>query len=140
MAHELRLVDGDVLDADGVLVGAHVDHAVDHDEGVAMRQQPQDFTDVDGAKRVAHSSPLFGFAGVARHAAQPSDAAQPVARRLRRPAVVAGAGGNIGDDAGARGKHGAVADGEMVGDAHLPAHHDVIPHLARCRICRFARR
>ena len=73
----------------------------------------------------------FRLAGAAaRHAAHPADAAQPFARRLRRPAIVARAGGNIGDDSGACAQHGLGADGQMVGEADLPAHHDVIPHIA----------
>ena len=38
MTEKLRLVERDILDADTVLVAAHVDNAVDHEEGIAMRQ------------------------------------------------------------------------------------------------------
>src|SRR5208282_1194574 len=70
MAEELRLVDRDVLDSDAMFVAAHVDDAVDHDEGVAMRQQPQD---------VAYAGDAEGF-GI--HV--PSPSALPPRRTRRR--------------------------------------------------------
>ena len=42
MAEELRFVEGHVLDADRVLVAAHVDDAIDHEERIAMRQRLED--------------------------------------------------------------------------------------------------
>ena len=39
MALEERFVDGNVLDGDDTLAGLQLDHAVDQEEGVAMRQQ-----------------------------------------------------------------------------------------------------
>ncbi len=47
MAHELRFVDRDVLDADGTFVAIDIYNAVDHDKRIAMRQQPQDIADLD---------------------------------------------------------------------------------------------
>src|SRR5271156_2843574 len=50
MAEEMRLVEGDILDADAMLVAAHVDDTVDHEKRVAVRQQPQDFADIGDAE------------------------------------------------------------------------------------------
>src|SRR6202043_1161651 len=71
----------------------------------------------------------FRLAGAAHHAAKECDAAQPFLPRLCRIADDARLGGNIRYDSGAASKHGTVADREMVADAHLPAHHDVIPDI-----------
>src|SRR5215204_727655 len=46
MTHELRLVDGDVLDADTALVAANLDDPVYQQERVAMREQIHDLLDV----------------------------------------------------------------------------------------------
>ena len=51
VALEERLVDGDVLDADAALVAVHVVDAVEHQEGIAVRQQLEDADDVRGGQR-----------------------------------------------------------------------------------------
>ena len=51
MAHELRLVDGDVLDADAVFVAARLDDAVDEQERIAMRKHLQEALDVETFNR-----------------------------------------------------------------------------------------
>ena len=48
---ELRLVEGDVLDADRRLVAVDLDDAVDHQERIAVRQQLQDLLDVGRLER-----------------------------------------------------------------------------------------
>ena len=60
MAEELRLVGGDVLDADAVLVAADFDDAVDQQERIAVRKRGEDFANPYGLKRLAAhvSSPL----------------------------------------------------------------------------------
>ena len=60
MTEKLRLVDGDVLDADAAFVAADVDNAVNHDERIAMRQQPQNLADLDGFNAFAVHRPLPG--------------------------------------------------------------------------------
>src|SRR5580704_10380055 len=47
MAHELGLVDRNVLDADGALIAINIHNAIDHDERIAMRKQPQDLANLD---------------------------------------------------------------------------------------------
>src|SRR5215469_5271648 len=46
VAGELRLVGGDVFDGDDALLALHLDHAVDEQEGVAVREDGHDFDDV----------------------------------------------------------------------------------------------
>ena len=46
MSLKIGLADADVLDADGALVGIHLDDAVDHQEGVAMRDHLHDPDDI----------------------------------------------------------------------------------------------
>ena len=53
MAEELRLVGGDVLDADAVFVAADFDDAVDQQERIAVRKRGEDFANPDGLKRLA---------------------------------------------------------------------------------------
>ena len=47
MAHEARLVHGDVLDGDAALLAVHRFHAVDEQEWITVRQQLQNAVDVD---------------------------------------------------------------------------------------------
>ena len=51
MARELRLVEGDVLDADAGLVAVDLDDLVDQEEGIAVRQELQNLHDIGGLKR-----------------------------------------------------------------------------------------
>ena len=53
VAHELRLVGGDVLDADAGFVAVDLDDAVDHQERIAVRQQLQQRLDIGCAQLVA---------------------------------------------------------------------------------------
>ena len=46
MPLEIRLVEGHVLDPDSRLVTLELDHAIHHEEWIAMRQEVQDITDV----------------------------------------------------------------------------------------------
>ena len=62
MAEELRFVGGNVLDADRVVVAAHLDDAIDHEERIAMRQQPQDVVNAGSAEALAgHASSPSGL-------------------------------------------------------------------------------
>src|SRR6185295_9144478 len=54
---ELRLVAGDVLDADRELVAAHLHDAIDHQERIAVRQGRKNFEDAGSVEGGAHSSP-----------------------------------------------------------------------------------
>src|SRR5205807_7146521 len=57
MPEELRLVHGDILDADRGVVTAHFDDAVDHEKWIAMRQCFEDRRDVgrlEGRRRLTH--------------------------------------------------------------------------------------
>jgi hypothetical protein len=56
MPLEERLVDGHALDADGALVAIHVDDAVDHQEGIAMRQELHHPRDVSRAELLRGTS------------------------------------------------------------------------------------
>jgi hypothetical protein len=51
MAHEMRLVDSDILDADAELIAPNVAYPVDHQERIAVRQRPHDFAYVGRFKR-----------------------------------------------------------------------------------------
>ena len=51
MTLEERLVDGDILDADGATVGDDVDHPIDQQEGIAVRDHLHDPLHVDGVHR-----------------------------------------------------------------------------------------
>src|SRR6202035_1870783 len=62
-----------------------------------------------------------------------ADAAQPLACRPSRKAVVAGAGRHVADHAGAGADHGAIADGDVVGNAGLSGHHHIIPDFDTAR-------
>ena len=78
MPEKLRLVDGHVLDADARLVAADVDDAVDHQERIAVRQQPQDRgMSADSRRRrlasmraILTPSPLDAGASAVRRAAR----------------------------------------------------------------------
>ena len=54
----MRLVEGDVLDADGGIVAVDVDDAVDQQERVAMRQKPVDAVNVEAVIGVSASSAI----------------------------------------------------------------------------------
>src|SRR6476659_879988 len=57
MPEELRLVHGDILDADRGVVTAHFDDAVDHEKWIAMRQCFEDRRDIgrlEGRRRLTH--------------------------------------------------------------------------------------
>jgi len=56
MPEKLRLVERDVFDSDAVFLAADVDDAIDHDEGIAMRQKPQRF---HGCRRLPLSRRSF---------------------------------------------------------------------------------
>src|SRR6266568_3236578 len=57
MTEEMRFVEGDIFNADAMVLAADVDDAIDHDKGIAVRQQPQDLMDVGDLKGLAaHSS------------------------------------------------------------------------------------
>ena len=64
MTLELRLVEGDVLDADARHVVPRLDDPVDQKKGIAMRQGFQEVLNIQGAHRwfdnLIHGS-LFGF-------------------------------------------------------------------------------
>src|SRR6185312_757391 len=60
VAEKLRLVDGDVLDADAGVVAADVDDAIDHDERVTVRQEPQDLADLGGLDRLRTRGRVHG--------------------------------------------------------------------------------
>src|SRR5262249_59886495 len=47
MTEEARLVEGDVLDADTAKVRADIDHPINQQHGIAMRQRLQDVLDID---------------------------------------------------------------------------------------------
>ena len=47
MALEIRLVDGDVLDAGARLLAIHVDDPVDQQEGIAVRQDLLNLRDIE---------------------------------------------------------------------------------------------
>src|SRR5215472_2184440 len=71
MPGELRFVDGDVLDADAAVVGPDVDHPVDQQHGVAMRESLEDVIDIHDRKPdrclLHHSCPSpFGSAAFSR--------------------------------------------------------------------------
>ena len=52
-----RLVHRQVLDADAMLVAAHVDDAVEEQKRIPVRQQPEDFCNIRDTKSfVAHHS------------------------------------------------------------------------------------
>jgi hypothetical protein len=56
---KLRLVHGQVLDADAMILAADVDHTVDQQKRMAVRQQPEDFRNIRDIKSfVAHHSSL----------------------------------------------------------------------------------
>ena len=89
MAEELRLVGGDVLDADAVFVAADLDDAVDQQERIAVRQRGEDFANPDGLKRLAaHAlvSPAAGAAINRRRGRSPSASASLSARHGPRAA------------------------------------------------------
>src|SRR5215470_14767465 len=53
----MRLIERHVFDSDAVILAANIDDAIDHEKGVAMRQQPQNFADIGDLDRLAaHSS------------------------------------------------------------------------------------
>src|SRR5215472_12680509 len=53
----MRLVERHVFDSDAVILAVNIDDAIDHEKGVAMWQQPQDFADIGDLDRLAaHSS------------------------------------------------------------------------------------
>src|SRR4029079_8849508 len=63
MSLELRLVERDVLDADGEFVAADLRDTVDHQEWIAMRQRLQDLRDchrLNGFRLVHRASPPSG--------------------------------------------------------------------------------
>src|SRR5829696_570680 len=61
MTHEMRLVDGDVLDADTALVAANLDDPIYQQERVAVREQIHDLQDVRRSQlslcHASHSPP-----------------------------------------------------------------------------------
>ena len=56
MTLEIRLVGGDVLDADGRAVAVHVDDAVDQEKRIAMRQKLEDVGDLRRPELRFHSA------------------------------------------------------------------------------------
>src|SRR5262249_48330251 len=56
VAEKMRLVERHVFDSDAVILAANIDDAIDHDKGIAMRQQPQDFADIGDLDRLAAPS------------------------------------------------------------------------------------
>src|SRR5690606_8766602 len=73
MAGELGFIDGDVLDPDGALACLEIDHAVDQQHRIAMRDHFHDAKDVDRSD--AHSRLAL------THCPRPSSA--PAAARWR---------------------------------------------------------
>jgi hypothetical protein len=49
MSGEVRLIDGDVFDAGALAVAEAIDDAVNHEEGVAVREDFQDLIDIEDA-------------------------------------------------------------------------------------------
>jgi hypothetical protein len=80
MAGELRLVEGDVLDADAGIVAVDLDDPVDQEERVAVRQQFENPHDVGALKRggrFGHDLKLRMLLGVAAgYEATPSSLAE----------------------------------------------------------------
>src|SRR6516164_9078067 len=113
----MRLVERHVFDSDAVILAANIDDAIDHEKGVAMRQQPQDFADIGDLDRLAaHSS-----------------ASLPLDHRLSRKSRPAPPRRNMRHHAGARTEHGTFTDRHMIGNTDLPAQHGVIPYRYTAR-------
>jgi hypothetical protein len=74
VAKELRLVGGDVLDADTMFVAADFNDAVDQQKGIAVRKRGEDFANP------------YGFNGFSAHISSPpsSDRKTPLANPARR--------------------------------------------------------
>src|ERR1700730_3644428 len=54
---EMRFVEGNVFNADAMVLAADTDDSINHDKGIAMRQQPQYFANVGDLEALAaHSS------------------------------------------------------------------------------------
>ena len=83
MPLEERLVDGDVLDADGALVAVHVDDAIDHQERIAMRQQLHHAPDIGRAELLVVPASVIVRARSATHRLTPLDVYQRLASRRR---------------------------------------------------------
>ena len=96
-----------------------------------MRQQPQNFVNIGDAEGlspfIASSPSVLPRPRVSfryhRHALH------EIAYRLRRRSDPAAAGRNVGHDPRLRAQHRAGADGDVVGEADLPSHHDEISHF-----------
>jgi hypothetical protein len=124
-----------ILDADRVLVAAHVDDAIDHEEGIAMRQQPQDVANSGRAKAFPgkgvprHAPSLSGLPALRTRRTQDRHTLHEVAHRLRGRAHPARSRGHVGHMTALRTEHCSGSDADVVGEAHLTSHHDEISHL-----------
>ena len=85
---EEDVVEGDVLDADGLGVGLDLEDAVDEEHGVAVGEDPLDLADVHGGVAVEEGGAVGGFVGVEEFSGEE---------------VVEGVAGLVGDDAAADG-------------------------------------
>jgi hypothetical protein len=89
---EEGLVDGDALDRDGALARIHLEHPVDHEEWIAVREQLHDLLDVESAarRRERRRGPVL----VVVHRSHPLDelgrSANAVAARSQRRCSIAG--------------------------------------------------
>src|SRR5581483_9266723 len=139
MTEELRLVDGDILDADGALVPDHFDDAVDHQKRIAVRQQFEYLGDTGRLERRANvihkiSSSFLGRSGALRTCAfLPGDTLEnfhfpePLLDGLRGNAAPTRSRWDIAvNDAGRRDLR-ALADSDVIVDAHSGAKHHEIP-------------
>ena len=69
----MRLVEGDVLDADGGVVAVDIDDPVDHQERVAVRQKLHDAFDVERLQHVVGSSSIRSVSRGAGASVAPGD-------------------------------------------------------------------
>ena len=135
MAREMRLVEGDVLDADGRLVAVDIDDPVDQQERIAMRQQlpasrlMSSVSSVDRLLQPSAASPLsLALARGLRAASTLAERAP--SHRMRRRAAPARAGGTSSMHARRGGDLGTVADLDVVGQPTLPPSTTKSPSVA----------